>query len=29
MKDCYMNESYILKKEWLTLMIKMDKEFEI
>ncbi|CAD8057250.1 unnamed protein product [Paramecium sonneborni] len=29
MKDCYMNESYILKKEWLFLMIKMDKKFEI
>lgn len=29
MKDCYMNESHILKKEWLILMIKMDKEFEI
>ncbi|CAD8131687.1 unnamed protein product [Paramecium octaurelia] len=29
MKDCYINESYTLKKEWLALMIKMDKELEV
>ena len=23
-KDCYMNDNYVLKKEWLSLMIKLD-----